>query len=88
MAEIHFVVAYDTERDLWFIDHDLEAYFPDGNIWDNALAESTGYGWTVAFDDAELDRTVNETFQILKDCLITLPTLPQLAAVRDKVWSE
>jgi len=51
MAQIHYVVFYDTETEEWCIDTDAEGnLLPDGMVWDWAgcqqwdLAEST-IGW-------------------------------------------
>jgi hypothetical protein len=36
MAQFHHVVFYDTASELWFLDLETDAYFPDGEVFDYA----------------------------------------------------
>lgn len=36
MAQFHHVVFYDTASELWSLDLDTDAYFPDGEVFDYA----------------------------------------------------
>ena len=63
--QYHYVVFYDSEKKRWGMEYDAEAYFPDGNVWDDARADEHGYGWFHPYDDtpieAELDQTLTNT---------------------------
>ena len=75
--QYHYVVGYDDKLDRWFVESDTTAYFPDGNMFDYAKAESAewGYsGWFMPEDDhpeAVLDMKLLRTLQYIVD---TFPT--------------
>jgi hypothetical protein len=35
MMQFHYVVGYDSDNDRWWLEADPEAYFSEGNVWDN-----------------------------------------------------
>jgi len=43
--QYHYVVMYDSDSDSWRVEPDPEAYFSDGNIWSDTLADEQGSGW-------------------------------------------
>lgn len=43
--QYHYVVMFDDEHKSWTVVGDADAYFPDGNVWDDVLADGQGYGW-------------------------------------------
>jgi hypothetical protein len=43
MAQFHHVVYFDTADELWHVDPQTDAYFPDGEVW----------GYTSYFHDGE-----------------------------------
>lgn len=43
--QFHYVVGYDSDKKRWWVESDPEAYFPDGSVWDDTLADEEGYGW-------------------------------------------
>jgi hypothetical protein len=73
MTQYHYVVGYDDEEDRWFLELDREAYFPDGNMFDPAKADSPewGYsGWFVPEEDhpeTAIDESVFRTLQYIID---------------------
>lgn len=34
--QFHYVVGFDTDMQKWFVEFDTAAYFPDGNVFDDA----------------------------------------------------
>ena len=48
--QYHYVIGYDSEKDRWWVEFDPEAYFPDGSVWDDKLADEQGYGWFMPED--------------------------------------
>lgn len=70
--QYHYVVFYDTEKSKWFTELDTVAYFPDGNVWSDELADETGYGFFVPEDDtpeAITDRVLSSILYSLADVL-------------------
>ena len=69
--QYHYVVFYDSDKKQWHMEFDPEAYFPDGNVWDDARADEHGYGWFYPGDDtpieAELDQTLTNTLYSIVD---------------------
>ena len=52
--QYHYVVFYDSEKKRWGMEYDAEAYFPDGNVWDDVRADEHGYGWFHPYDDTPI----------------------------------
>jgi len=72
--QYHYVVFYDTEKDKWFTEIDTCAYFPDGNVWSDELADETGFGFFFPEDDSNealLDQTLCNTLYALQDIIPT-----------------
>lgn len=72
--QYHYVVGYDTESKKWFIDPDLDAYFPNGSVWDNDKSESSDYfvsGWIAPEDvtpeQSALDMEILHTLESVID---------------------
>jgi hypothetical protein len=53
MAQYHYVVGYDSDKDRWFVEYDPDAYFPDGYVWDDNKADEYGYGWMIPEEDSQ-----------------------------------
>jgi hypothetical protein len=51
MAQIHYVVLYDTESEQWRIDTDPECLLPDGAVWDWAGSQE----WQPIFTTVGVD---------------------------------
>jgi hypothetical protein len=76
MTQYHYVVGYDDEEDRWFLELDREAYFPDGNMFDAAKAESPewGYsGWFQAEEDHPETAIDEKAFRTLQYIIDTIP---------------
>ncbi len=76
--QFHYVVGYDTNTKQWFLEHDTDAYFPDGNVYSLENLENTGYWWLYPEEDtleASLDETLRNTLHSILD---TIP-VPQEA---------
>ena len=72
--QFHYVVGFDTDMQKWFVEFDTTAYFSDGNVFDNATADQTGYGWFDPDTDdtpglAVLDQTLLNTLYSLVDVI-------------------
>ena len=69
--QYHYVVFYDTKDKKWRMSFDPEAYFPDGNVWDEDRADKYGYGWFFPGSDtsqeAALDQTLTNTLYSIVD---------------------
>jgi hypothetical protein len=70
--QFHYVVGFDSEKKRWWVEADAEAYFPDGNVWDDDAATQTGYGWCIPEEnsieealDLELWRTLSHLVDII-----------------------
>ena len=63
--QYHYVVFYDSEKKKWSMQFDSDAYFPDGNVWDDMRANEFGAGWFIPMEDmpeeALLDQTLCNT---------------------------
>jgi hypothetical protein len=69
--QYHYVVAYDTDTKKWFVELDVDAYFPDGHVWDRKQMEESpaGYGWRGAEDNDILDQTLLNTLYYIVDTI-------------------
>ena len=79
--QIHYVVFYDTATEKWHYDSQIDAYFPDGVIWNHAgsqewdglndddpVDDSFGHGVTIGayFNDCEeIVTTLNDHYEIV-----------------------
>lgn len=66
MAEIHFLLCFDTETKKWkAADEALGGFFTDGFVWDGAEDGSEGRWRTLNYDDAvEVDLEYEASEQI------------------------
>lgn len=74
MTQYHYVVGYDDETDKWFVEHDTTAYFPDGNMFDPAKAQSDEwgyYGWFMPEDDHP-EVAIDEKCMNMLNALVTI----------------
>ena len=74
--QYHYVVGYDTESKKWFIDPDVDAYFPDGSVWDNNKSESSDWfvsGWIVPEDNSPEAALDTELLHTLESVIDTFP---------------
>ena len=69
--QFHYVVGYDSEKDRWWVEFDPEAYFPDGNIWDDKAADENGYGWIVP-DDVSFEAALDQKCWQMLNSLVTI----------------
>ena len=68
----HFVIFYDTDRKKWNVEFDTGAYFPDGHVWDDKLADEYGIGWMEPLwedDEHNLDQELLNTLYSLVDVI-------------------
>ena len=74
MAQYHYVVFYDTDKRKWSFCYDSDAYFPDGHVWDDRLADELGDGWRLPEVGPEdgLDEQLLNTLYSLVD-IIRIP---------------
>ena len=82
MAQFHYVLGFDTELNKWFVEFDTTAYFLDGHVFDQNIAEKTGYGWVEPQihdmpEEAMLDKNLMNTLNSLVD-IIPIPTKGEL----------
>ena len=72
--QYHYVVFYDSVLKRWAVEFDAEAYFPDGNVWDDARADEHGYGWFYPGDDTPIEAELEQTLcNILYDTIGAIP---------------
>ena len=82
--QFHYVIGYDSDNQRWWVEADSEAYFPDGNVWDDARERDAngdwGYGWFAPYDDTEPEAYAidQKCFNILRH--IVTPTMPRVEA--------
>jgi len=62
MAQFHYVVGYDSDKDRWFVELDPTAYLTDGNVFYPERAESSEYGWDGWWvpDEGSRDEAIDE----------------------------
>ena len=71
--QYHYVVFYDSVLKRWAVEFDADAYFPDGNVWDDARADEYGYGWFFPEEDADEALTEQTLCNILYDTIGAIP---------------
>lgn len=67
--QYHYVVGFDTELKKWFIDPEVDAYFPNGNVWDKDKSES----WIFPEDNSPEEAFDMEILHILESVIDTFP---------------
>ena len=70
--QFHYVVGYDTNTKQWFLEHETDAYFPDGNVWSEDNIQRFGFGWSYPEEDtleASLDQTLRNTLHSIVDTI-------------------
>ncbi len=81
MAQFHYVVFYDTNTQKWGVEFDTDAYFPDGNIYDDPAATETGYGWFApAQVDTPLEAALDESLVRLLGYIVDTWPAPGVVA--------
>jgi hypothetical protein len=72
--QFHYVVFYDTDKKKWGVESDVDAYFPDGHVWDESLYKETSYGFrgTEVGPEDGLDETIMNTLYSIVD-IIPIP---------------
>ena len=71
--QYHYVIGYDDKSKEWFIDAAVDAYFPDGNVYDPIAPITGDYGWLWPDEGTPIGDTEWKLFQILQSILITIP---------------
>ena len=74
--QYHYVVGFETESKKWFIDPDVDAYFPNGSVWDDNKSESSDWlvsGWIVPEDNSPEAALDTELLHILESVIDTFP---------------
>ena len=68
--QYHYVVAYDSEYDRWFVESDPYAFFPGGNIFSLEEAERAhGDGWIFPDENSDEERIDYECYRVLESCI-------------------
>ena len=68
--QYHYVIGFDTETNKWFVDHNEDAYMPDGNVWDKDMDDAGEYGWN--FPDDEMTTLIDQRCRNMLNALVTI----------------
>ena len=72
--QYHYVVAYDSETDKWFVELDTTAYFSDGNVWDDEQYKESFWGWKVPEDNSPEEDIDKHCIQMLHSLVPIWPS--------------
>jgi len=74
--EYHYTVIYDDKTNEWSVESDLNAFYPDGNVWDSW---GQGVHWFVPETGSDCEA---ENEELLSTLIYVVPTLPGLSDPR------
>ena len=67
--QFHYVIGYDSDKDRWWLEADPEAYFPDGNVWDEE-----NEGWFLPEEGSDEESLDAKAWRVLKHLTVTWPS--------------
>jgi hypothetical protein len=69
MMQFHYVIGYDSDKDRWWLEADPEAYFPDGNVWDEE-----NENWFLPEEGSDEESLDAKAWRVLKYLTVTWPS--------------
>jgi len=71
--QYHYVIGYDDKGKEWFIDAAVDAYFPDGNVYDPDAEKRNQYGWIVPDHGTPVGDLDWKLFQMVQSVIVAFP---------------